>query len=177
MFSLFSGSFDRDRQGFGIGPVCPYNLHYFVHKLSTGSLKESVFPIIRMIHSAKYMPRKIAKSFSSKAIVNKEVFQKGVRGQKREVPNEASKYRQKYFNSTSLKTLSNSVFILNLSTDLCPAPDLPNCLLKEYVIAGCSKMPRCKAPEILTSEAYLGVRRNEEGVRGTPQMGAFQHPA
>ncbi len=109
MLSLFSGSLDRDRQGFGIGPVCPYNLHYFVHTLSTGSPKESVFPIIRMIQSAKYMPRKIAKSFSSKATVNKEVFQKGVRGQKREVPNEASKYRQKYFNSTSLKTLSNSV--------------------------------------------------------------------
>jgi hypothetical protein len=27
----------------------------------------------------------------------------------------------------------------------------------------CSKMPRCKAPEILRSEAYLDVRRNNEG--------------
>jgi hypothetical protein len=31
------------------------------------------------------------------------------------------------------------------------------------VAAGCSKMPRCKAPEILKSEAYLNVRRNDEG--------------
>ncbi len=25
-------------------------------------------------------------------------------------------------------------------------------------------MPRCKAPEILRSEAYLNVRRNDEGL-------------
>jgi len=30
-------------------------------------------------------------------------------------------------------------------------------------LPGCSKMARCKAPEILKSEAYLGVRRNDEG--------------
>ena len=29
--------------------------------------------------------------------------------------------------------------------------------------SGCSKMPRCKAPEILRNEAYLDVRRNDEG--------------
>jgi len=28
---------------------------------------------------------------------------------------------------------------------------------------GYSKMPECKAPEILRSEAYLDVRRNDEG--------------
>ena len=36
-------------------------------------------------------------------------------------------------------------------------------LLKKSFSAGCSKMPRCKAPEILRSEAYLDVRRNDEG--------------
>ncbi len=36
-------------------------------------------------------------------------------------------------------------------------------LLKNSFSAGCSKMPRCKAPEILRSEAYLDVRRNDEG--------------
>ena len=36
-------------------------------------------------------------------------------------------------------------------------------LLKKLIFMGCSKMPRCKAPEILRSEAYLEVRRNEEG--------------
>jgi len=35
-------------------------------------------------------------------------------------------------------------------------------LLKKSSSAGCSKMPRCKAPEILRSEAYLDVRRNDE---------------
>jgi len=29
--------------------------------------------------------------------------------------------------------------------------------------AGCSKMLRCKAPEILKNEAYSCVRRNDEG--------------
>jgi hypothetical protein len=36
-------------------------------------------------------------------------------------------------------------------------------LLKKRYFSGCSKMPRCKAPETLMSEAYLDVRRNEEG--------------
>ncbi len=36
-------------------------------------------------------------------------------------------------------------------------------LLKKSFFSGCSKMPRCKAPEILRNEAYLGVRRNDEG--------------
>jgi hypothetical protein len=36
-------------------------------------------------------------------------------------------------------------------------------LLKKPLLAGCSKMPRCKAPEILRSEAYIIVRRNDEG--------------
>ena len=36
-------------------------------------------------------------------------------------------------------------------------------LLKKAFSSGCSKMPRCKALEILRSEAYLGVRRNDEG--------------
>jgi hypothetical protein len=30
------------------------------------------------------------------------------------------------------------------------------------VVTGCSKMSRCKAPEILGNEAYLDVRRNDE---------------
>jgi hypothetical protein len=34
---------------------------------------------------------------------------------------------------------------------------------KKSLFAGCSKMPRCKAPEILRSEAYIKVRRNDEG--------------
>ncbi len=28
---------------------------------------------------------------------------------------------------------------------------------------GCSKMPRCKDPDILRNEAYLDVPRNDEG--------------
>ena len=35
-------------------------------------------------------------------------------------------------------------------------------LLNKRFSAGCSKMPICKAPEILRSEAYLNVRRNDE---------------
>jgi len=38
-----------------------------------------------------------------------------------------------------------------------------NNLLKKSFSAGYSKMPRCKAPEILRSEAYLAVRWNDEG--------------
>jgi len=38
------------------------------------------------------------------------------------------------------------------------------------------KNARSKAPEILRSEAYLNVRCNDEGMRGTPQMGVFQQP-
>jgi hypothetical protein len=34
-------------------------------------------------------------------------------------------------------------------------------MLKRSFFSGCSKMPRCKAPEILRSEAYLEVRRND----------------
>ena len=36
-------------------------------------------------------------------------------------------------------------------------------LVEKSFGAGCSKMPGCKAPEILRSEAYLNVRRNDEG--------------
>jgi len=36
-------------------------------------------------------------------------------------------------------------------------------LLKKSRVAGCSKTSRCKAPEILRSEAYMEVRRNDEG--------------
>jgi len=39
-------------------------------------------------------------------------------------------------------------------------------LLKKSCFAGCSKRTRCKAPEILRSEAYLPVRRNDEGPAG-----------
>ena len=39
-------------------------------------------------------------------------------------------------------------------------------VLKKSFFSGCSKMPRCKAPEILRSEAYLDVRRNAEGPAG-----------
>ena len=35
-------------------------------------------------------------------------------------------------------------------------------LLKKSLYSGCSKMLRCKAPEVLRSEAYLDVRRNDE---------------
>jgi hypothetical protein len=38
-----------------------------------------------------------------------------------------------------------------------------NRLLKKSSFPGCSKRARCKAPEILRSEAYLAVRRNDEG--------------
>ena len=36
-------------------------------------------------------------------------------------------------------------------------------LLNKPSFAGCSKTLRCKAPEILRSEAYFDVRRNDEG--------------
>ena len=35
--------------------------------------------------------------------------------------------------------------------------------MKKQFFPGCSKMPRCKAPETLRSEAYLPVRCNDEG--------------
>jgi hypothetical protein len=53
---------------------------------------------------------------------------------------------------------------------------LPIRLLKKLFSAGCSKMPRCKAPEILRNEAYLDVRRNDEGPaegRGNEADGLF----
>jgi hypothetical protein len=36
--------------------------------------------------------------------------------------------------------------------------------MKESFFAGCSKMPRRKAPEIMRNEAYLDVRREKETV-------------
>jgi hypothetical protein len=36
-------------------------------------------------------------------------------------------------------------------------------LAVKVAFSGCSKMLRCKAPEIPRSEAYLNVRRNDEG--------------
>ena len=45
-------------------------------------------------------------------------------------------------------------------------------MLKKSLFAGCSKRPRCKAPKILRSEAYLEVRRNDEG-RGQRCRWAF----
>ena len=45
-------------------------------------------------------------------------------------------------------------------------------VLKNSLLAGCSKMPRCKAPEIPRSEAYMEVRRNDEG-RGQRRRWAF----
>jgi hypothetical protein len=44
-----------------------------------------------------------------------------------------------------------------------PPSVISNSLLKKALYAGCSKMPRYEAPEILMSEAYLDVRRNDEG--------------
>jgi hypothetical protein len=35
--------------------------------------------------------------------------------------------------------------------------------LKKTLCTGCSKMPGCKAPKILRSEAYMIVRRSDEG--------------
>jgi len=56
-------------------------------------------------------------------------------------------------------------------------------LLKTSLFAGCSKMPRCKAPEILRNAAYFDVRRNKPApcltrgrIRETQQMGVFQQP-
>jgi hypothetical protein len=49
------------------------------------------------------------------------------------------------------------LIFLMLDTDICSSG-----LLKKSFFQGCSKMPRCKAPEILRSEAYLDVRRNDE---------------
>jgi hypothetical protein len=40
---------------------------------------------------------------------------------------------------------------------------LPGGLLKKPVLAGCSKTPRYKAPDIPRSEAYIQVRCNDEG--------------
>jgi hypothetical protein len=34
--------------------------------------------------------------------------------------------------------------------------------IKKALTAGCSKTSRCKAPEILRSESYMKVRRNDE---------------
>jgi hypothetical protein len=36
-------------------------------------------------------------------------------------------------------------------------------MLKKALLAGCSKTLRYKAPEILQSEAYIPVRRNDAG--------------
>ena len=41
--------------------------------------------------------------------------------------------------------------------------DLLSGFRKSDYLLGCSRMPRCKAPEILGNEAYLHVRRNDEG--------------
>jgi hypothetical protein len=38
-------------------------------------------------------------------------------------------------------------------------------------------MPRCKAPEILRSEAYIECTLQRRGMRETQQMGVFQRPA
>jgi len=35
--------------------------------------------------------------------------------------------------------------------------------MKKPFCPGCSKISGCKAPEVLRSEAYLDVRRNDEG--------------
>jgi hypothetical protein len=55
---------------------------------------------------------------------------------------------------------------------------------EKMIFSGCSKMSRCKAAEILRSEAYLEVRRNKPApcstrgrMRETQQMGFFQEPA
>jgi hypothetical protein len=36
-------------------------------------------------------------------------------------------------------------------------------LVEKIIFPGWSKMPRCKAPEVLRNEAYLSVRCNDEG--------------
>jgi len=53
---------------------------------------------------------------------------------------------------------------------------LTNRLLKKSIFPGCSKMPRCKAPEILRSEAYLSVRRNDEGWGQRRRWAFFSSP-
>jgi len=54
--------------------------------------------------------------------------------------------------------------------------DIKSRPLKKWFSPGCSKMPRCKAPEILRSEAYWHVRCNDEGPaesRGNAADGRF----
>jgi hypothetical protein len=48
-------------------------------------------------------------------------------------------------------------------------------MLKKFLFAGCSKMPGCKAPAILSREAYLRYVERRS-VRETQQMGVFQQP-
>ena len=43
-----------------------------------------------------------------------------------------------------------------------PSQRSPIKMLKDSMLAGCSKTSRCKAPEILRSEAYKQVRRSDE---------------
>jgi hypothetical protein len=45
-----------------------------------------------------------------------------------------------------------------------PTQENSSRLLKKSFYAGCSKMARCKVPEILRNEAYLDARRKEEGL-------------
>ncbi len=63
------------------------------------------------------------------------------------------------------ETFTNLLYYLFFFHFLSPhqVSSVPNSLPKKSSFAGCSKMPRCKAPKILRSEAYLAVRRNDEG--------------
>jgi hypothetical protein len=47
---------------------------------------------------------------------------------------------------------------------------------EEGDFAGCSKDPGCEAPKILRSEAYLTVRRNDEGREQRRKWGLFSSP-
>ena len=54
-------------------------------------------------------------------------------------------------------------FTVNIITDGSENRKHSNRLLKNLSFPGCSKRAGCKAPEIPRSEAYLAVRRNDEG--------------
>ena len=52
---------------------------------------------------------------------------------------------------------------------------ISNRLLKKAIFTDCSKMPRCKVPEILRCEANLATPQRRR-MRETPQMAFLQQP-
>jgi hypothetical protein len=74
------------------------------------------------------------------------------------------------------------VVIEEITIDLIRQTTLPfvgSRIVERVIFTGWSKIPRCKAPEVLRSEAYLNVRCNKPApcltrgkMRGTQQMPA-----